>query len=48
MELAKKIIRLFHPLRISGFDPKADAGRHHGMNPRVLVQGFLSLRLGKR
>ena len=33
MELPKKIIRSFHPLGISGFDPKADAGGYHGVHP---------------
>lgn len=51
MELPKKIIRLFLPLKISGFDPKADAGGHPGMHPHTLSPGFLPalpLRPGER
>lgn len=45
MELPKKIMKIFCSLRISGFDPKSDAGGHPGMH-----QGFLPalpLRLGE-
>lgn len=39
--MPKKIMRLFLFLRMSGFDPKADAGGHPGMHTRVLAPGCL-------